>query len=188
MNTTSFSLLERLKQPVDAGAWQRFVDLYTPLLHYWARRLGLQEQDSADLVQEVFALLLQKMPAFTYNRQGSFRGWLRIVMRNKWCERKRSRSPQAMPGGDAALQDVADPDPGLDLTEAEFQRELTRRALELMQTEFRPTTWKACWEHVVGGRQAADVAQELGLTVNAVYLATSRVLRRLRQELAGMLD
>ena len=57
-----------------------------------------------------------------------------------------------------------------------------------MKTEFQPTTWQACWEHVVTGRPAAAVAQQLGITVNAVYLAKSRVLRRLRQELEGLLD
>ena len=56
-----------------------------------------------------------------------------------------------------------------------------------MQTEFRPTTWKACWEHVVAGRPAAEVAAELGVSVNAVYLAKSHVLSRLRQEMAGLL-
>jgi RNA polymerase sigma-70 factor (ECF subfamily) len=169
-------------------AWKRFVDLYTPLIFFWARKLGLQEPDAADLVQEVLALLVQKMPAFVYERQGSFRGWLRIVLRNKWRERQRGRNRASPPGGAAALEDVADSDEGLDVTEAEFQRELTRRALELMQSEFQPNTWKACWEHVAEGRQAADIARELGITVNAVYLATSRVLRRLRQEFAGILD
>jgi RNA polymerase sigma-70 factor (ECF subfamily) len=54
--------------------------------------------------------------------------------------------------------------------------------------EFQPVTWKACWEFVVCDRKADDVASELGVSVNAVYLAKSRVLRRLREELAGLLD
>jgi len=57
-----------------------------------------------------------------------------------------------------------------------------------MQNEFQPVTWKACWEYVVGGRDPESIASELGITVNAVYLAKSRVLRKLRQELAGLLD
>jgi RNA polymerase sigma-70 factor (ECF subfamily) len=188
MHTTSFSLLERLKQPLAEDAWRRFVDLYTPLLFFWARRLGLQEQDAADLVQEVFALLIQKLPAFTYDPQGSFRGWLRTVMQNKWRERQRGKSHGAVPAEPALLDNLASPDPVLELSEEEFQQRLTVRAMQLMQAEFEPTTWRACWEHVVGGREAAEVARELGITVNAVYLAKSRVLRRLRQELAGMLD
>lgn len=51
--TTSLTLLERLRSPSDQEAWSRFARLYTPLLYYWCRRAGLQEQDSADLVQDV---------------------------------------------------------------------------------------------------------------------------------------
>lgn len=35
---------------------------------------------------------------------------------------------------------------------------------------------------------AAETGQKLGLSEAAVYVAKSRVLRRLRQELAGLLD
>jgi RNA polymerase sigma-70 factor (ECF subfamily) len=188
MNTTSSSLLERLKQPLAEDAWRRFVNLYTPLLFFWARRLGLQETDAADLVQEVFALLIQKLPGFTYDRQSSFRAWLRTVMQNKWRERQRGKGPAEVPVEPALLDSLPAPDPALDLSEEEFQQRLTTRAMQFMQAEFEPVTWKACWEHVVGGRDAAEVARELGITLNAVYLAKSRVLRRLRQELAGMLD
>jgi hypothetical protein len=86
------------------------------------------------------------------------------------------------------LSGLASPDPVADIGEAEFQRQLSVRALQLMQVEFQPATWKACWETVVCGRAAAEVAGELGISVNAVYLATGRVLRRLRHEFAGMLD
>ena len=79
MNTTSFSLLERLRQPSDSAAWDRFVELYTPLLFYWGRRAGLQSADAADLVQDVFEVLLHKLPEFQYDRQKSFRSWLRTV-------------------------------------------------------------------------------------------------------------
>src|SRR5262249_16917032 len=123
----------------------RFVDLYTPLLFYWARRLGLQDSDAADLVQEVFTLLIRKLPDFIYNRQGSFRSWLRTVLLNKWREvRRNDRSPPAM-SGNGALLEVASPDPAALLAEAEFQKQLALRALQLMQEEFQPTTWRACW-------------------------------------------
>jgi RNA polymerase sigma-70 factor (ECF subfamily) len=183
MHTTSISLLERLKLPAAQDSWTRFVDLYTPLLFYWARRLGLQEADAADLVQDVFALLVRKLPRFNYKRDLSFRGWLRTVMYNQWRKKRATLLVT-----DAGLSGVADPQPAADLGQAEFQQQLTVRALQLMQAEFQPSTWRACWETVVCGRPAAEVARELGISVNAVYLARSRVLRRLRQELAGMLD
>ncbi len=64
MSTTPVSLLEQLRQPTAARAWPRFVELYAPLLYDWARRLGLQDADAADLVQDVFAILLRKLPEF----------------------------------------------------------------------------------------------------------------------------
>jgi RNA polymerase sigma-70 factor (ECF subfamily) len=74
------------------------------------------------------------------------------------------------------------------VSETEYRHWLVGRALELMRAEFQPTTWKACWECVVNSRPAADVAAELGISVGAVYMAKSRVLSRLRQELTGLLD
>jgi RNA polymerase sigma-70 factor (ECF subfamily) len=187
MNTTSRSLLERLRKPDQQAAWTRFVELYTPLLYAWARRAGLSAEDTADLVQEVFAQLLQKLPQFTYDAGRSFRGWLRTVALNKYREMRRRRA-------DAHLEDPAahpDPvakDPAETFAEAEYRQYLVRRALELMQAEFQPTTWKACWEYAVQGRPAAEVARELQTTVEVVYAAKSRALRRLREELAGLLD
>jgi RNA polymerase sigma-70 factor (ECF subfamily) len=188
MNTTSVSLLERLRQPVEREyAWRRFVQLYTPLLYHWARLLGLSSADAADLVQEVFALLVRQLPQFAYDRQKSFRGWLHTVFLNKWRDLRR-RAAAAPHAGDSAVEEASGPDPIADFDEAEYRQHLVQRLLQLMQTEFHPTTWKACWEFVVADRPAADVARELGITVNAVYLAKSRVLTRLRQELDGLLD
>src|SRR5947209_16334896 len=89
MHTTSPSLLARLRRPDDPEAWDRLVDLYTPLLYHWARGTGLQEPDAADLVQEVFAVLVRKLPEFRYDEHKSFRGWLRKITLNKWRDRQR---------------------------------------------------------------------------------------------------
>jgi RNA polymerase sigma-70 factor (ECF subfamily) len=180
MHTTPPSLLEQLRRPDNAPAWRRFVDLYLPLMFYWARRMGLQEADAADLVQEVFAALLRKLPEFTYDPRQSFRGWLRTVLKNK--RREILRRPRAP----ASRLRPEQQDAVTALAEEEFQQHLAVRALQLMQAEFQPATWKACWEHVVVGRPAAEVAADLGVSANAVYLAAGRVLRRLRVELADL--
>ena len=187
MTQTPVSLLERLRQ-ADAGeAWERFVELYSPLIWTWCRRVGLQEQDAADLVQDVLLTVVQAMPTFVYDRHKSFRGWLRTITLNKWrdtCKRQAHMSP----AGDAGLAEAVVPDGVEAWWEAEYRQHLTNRALRLMQADFQPATWQAFWEQVVVGRPAADVAAELGLTPGAVYAARFRVLDRLRRELAGMLD
>jgi RNA polymerase sigma-70 factor, ECF subfamily len=188
MSRTSASLLQRLRQPATADAWVRFVKLYTPLLFYWARRLDLGHQDAADLVQDVFATLVQKLPHFEYDRDKGFRNWLRTVLVNKWRDSCRRRAPATGGDADAALAELAAPPESDAFGEAEYRRHLVQRALELMQAEFPAKMWKACWEHLVHDRPAAEVAAELDIAVGTVYVAKSRVLSRLRQELEGLLE
>jgi RNA polymerase sigma-70 factor (ECF subfamily) len=187
MHTTPVSLLERLRQPAgDQAAWEHFVKLYTPLLFSWGRATGLGSDEAADLVQDVFTVLVQKMPHFVHDKQHRFRAWLRTVLMNKWRNRMRRPPPAPLHDGEAGEAPAADP---LDMfAEAEYQQYLVRRALELMQRDFQATTWKAFWEVVVVGRAAREVGRELGLSVNSVYVARVRVLSRLREELAGLLE
>ena len=184
MHSTPPSLLDRLRSPADADAWVRFVRLYTPFLYHWARRHGLDPADTADLVQEVFAQLLKALPTFAYDPNRSFRAWLAVVVGNKWRELNRKRRPQTVPAAELADQ----PGPADDFDDREYRSHVAGRALRLIQAEFAPSTWKAFWGVVVDGRPADAVAADLGLTANAVYLARGRVLRRLRAELAGLVE
>jgi RNA polymerase sigma-70 factor (ECF subfamily) len=184
MHTTAVSLLQGLRQQQAAASWERFANLYTPLLLHWARRLGLQEQDAADLVQDVLVVLVRKLPEFQYQPGRSFRGWLRTVLMNTWRDRPHRGAPAPL---DSANAPPAPPDDDA-LEEREYRLYIVGRALRLMTADFEPATWTACWETVVMDRPGAEVAAELGITVNAVYLAKSRVLSRLRQDLDGLLD
>ncbi len=181
---TPVSLLQRLRHAPTPEAWSRFVQLYLPLICYWGRQSGLQDSDVADLSQEVFALLLEKLPEFAYDQHKSFRNWLRTVTLNKWRELCRRRGLAA--GAASVLPEVATVDPAQQVWEDEHNQYLATRALKLMQGDFDAATWKACWETAVEGRPAAAVASELGMSVGAVYAAKSRVLRRLRQELQDL--
>src|SRR5262249_30570789 len=143
-----------------------------------------QESDAADLVQDVFTVLVQKLPEFHYDRHKSFRAWLRTITLNKWQDRRRRPTPVRLEGG-AEPAEPTGPDV---FAEAEDRQHLVGRALELMQTDFQPATWKAFWEHGVCGRPAAAVGAEMGLSPGAVYAAKFRVLDRLRKELQGLLD
>jgi RNA polymerase sigma-70 factor (ECF subfamily) len=184
MQTTSASLLRRLRLPDQPEAWAQFVRLYSPMLYTWARHLGLQHADVADLVQDVFTTLVQKLPTFSYDNHKRFRGWLWTVTRNKWREKHRRR---ALPlDHDQPLEALATAD-GDSLEEAEFRRHLLARLVPAMQDRFHPATWQAFQEHVVEGKPAAQVAAELGLSVAAVYKAKLRVLNRLHQELADLI-
>jgi RNA polymerase sigma-70 factor (ECF subfamily) len=188
METTSVSLLERLRLPGQAQAWNRFVELYSPLLLYWARKAGLRPEDAADMVQDIFSVLVQKLPEFSYDKTKRFRGWLRTISLNKLRDRLRKRAGEPDSLKDADLSALEGTNGLEDFWDVEHHRCLVKRALEIMQAEFQSTTWKACWEHIVNGRSGVEVAEDLGISENAVYIAKYRVLRRLRTEFEGLLD
>jgi RNA polymerase sigma-70 factor, ECF subfamily len=171
-------------QSSSTEAWEEFVSQYGPLLFYWARRLGLQEHDAADLVQDVLVVLVRKLPKFRYDPAKSFRGWLRTVLLNKWRDRRTAVSPRLL---ESAAEPMAPADSEV-FEEREYRLYVLGQALRLMQAEFEPATWQACWDTVVCDRPAAEVARGLGVSVNAVYVARSRVLARLRRDLGGRLE
>lgn len=190
MLTTSFTLLERVRDCTDQVAWERLVSLYTPFLCRWTRLAGLRESDVSDLVQEVFVVLAKELPHFVYDHQKrSFRGWLKTIAINKCHEWKRKRNLAVGEGGShSRLSGISEPNTLETLWDEEYERNLVGRAMEIMQSEFDQRIWRACWEHVVSGCSAADVGEQFDMSEAAVYMAKSRVLKRLRQELRGLLE
>ena len=186
MNSTSESLLIRLKSVNDFQAWSRFVELYTPLIFFWARKTGLQTQDASDLVQDVLALVFQKVPEFRYEPTKSFRGWLRTVTLNKHREHCRKKSLDIVNATQSALGNI--PEAAESLWDLNYKQNLITQAMELMKPEFRPETWAALREFVISGRPAAEIAKENGLSVWTLYSAKSRLISRLRDELDGLLE
>lgn len=187
MHSTPQSLLERLRAHPDNSAWNRFVELYTPVLLRWASHLGLHGNDAADLVQDIFVVLVQKMPEFDYDPARSFRAWLKTVTRNVWKERCRKEA-RARADALSIEQDFPVPDPAEEFWDREYREWLVRRAFERLRPDFEDTTWRACLMTVLEEKTVATVALALGLSEASVYAARSRVLRRLRAELRGLID
>src|SRR5262245_30559881 len=190
MDRTSLTLLARV-QADEPAAWERFVELYAPLVHHWCRRAELGAETTADVFQEVFQAVAQHIAGFRRDRPGdTLRGWLRIVTANKIRDHYRRYADEpAAQGGNTArllLQDVADPVATEDEEETGVMRASVRRALEWIRGDFEPATWQAFWKTQVQEESPADVAQELGMTPAAVRKAKYRVLQRLREELEGL--
>lgn len=185
--STSPTLLDRVRAR-DATAWCSLVRMYSPLIYHWCRRSGLQPSDAADVGQEVFRSVFSAVGRFHRTGDGSFRGWLRAITRNKVRDfaRDRTKNPG---GGDAAglLAAVPAPDPD-DTPDPEEERILYRQALGIVLADYREESREAFLRVVIDRQDPAAVAADLGLTVNAVYLMKSRVLRRLREEFADLLD
>ncbi len=185
MVSTHSSLLVRLRTADDSVAWNRFVQLYSPLLNFWITHLGVEPSRRLDVCQEVFVVLIQRREWLEGQRPKSFRAWLYTVTANK-CRDLQRRLQRAVEPEWRADLNPAILAPQDDLDEQEYRTYLARAALRLMRDCFSESTWRACWEHVAEGRSAAVVARELGISENAVYLARGRVLKRLRQELDGL--
>lgn len=194
MLDTSVSLLERLRRHPDDTSWQRLVDLYTPLLRGWLRRQLLPDEDIDDLVQEVMAVVVREIPNFHYDRRlGSFRGWLRAITVNRLRMFWRAKKSRPLATGDSdlarKLAELEDPRSRLSqLWDREHDRHVANRLLEMIAAEFEATSWQAFQRLAIDGAKPTDVATELGMSLNAVYLAKYRVLRRLRREIAGLTD
>ena len=184
MMTTSETLIGQLREPGNRLAWSHFVRLYSPPLFQWIRSKGLQDADASDVVQQVFQVLVVKLPEFEYDRDRSFRKWLRAITLNIWRNHCR-QSARSVPLSDALDQETGPHD---FFSEQEYQQKVLQRAMTMIQPEFGPQTWKAFVEHGVNSRPAAEVARESGMTIGAVYAARCRVVGRLRSFLDGMLD
>jgi RNA polymerase sigma-70 factor (ECF subfamily) len=173
-------------------AWERLVRLYAPLVYRWCRAEHLQAADAADVGQEVFQAVAQNIGGFRRDQPGhSFRAWVSVIARHKIVDHRRRRPgvPAARGGSQMQTEVQFLPDGRRDLNgQAEETRVLFRRAVDLIQGDFEEKTWRAFLRVVVDGASPADVAAELELTVNAVYLAKARVLRRLREEFADLED
>jgi RNA polymerase sigma-70 factor (ECF subfamily) len=183
------SLLVRLRDPRDAAAWGQFVEVYVPLIYGFLRKRGVQDADAADLTQDVLRAVAGAIRRLDYDaRQGTFRGWLFTIVRNRLSNFLARAPRQFVAGGGTDLVNLlhAQPAPAAD-PEAEWEHECRQQrfawAARQVRQEVEESSWRAFWRTAVEGRRPPDVAGELGLSVAAVYMAKSRVLARLKRQL-----
>jgi len=192
VDPTSVSLLDRLKAArPDASDWNRLQGIYLPLIERWLGRVPGLGDESADLAQDVLVVVFREAPRFDRQREGSFRAWLRQVTVNKTrnYRRKRHRRPAVgLDPADGFLERLSDPADDLAREwDRDHDKHVVEKLLAVVQTDFTPATWEAFRRCGVDGIPAGRVAEELGLSENAVILAKSRVLKRLREEAGELL-
>ena len=191
MDLTSLSLLDRLQQQRDQEDWTRFVELYQPFIRRFIKMDAALAADADDVCQEVMRKIVAHLSNFQRNRDGSFRCWLKTITVNEvnayW--RKRARERKVGVGTESLLvESIADPANALsEQWEREHESHVLRRLQELIEPEFTPTTWRAFQLRVIEERPSEEVAAILQISRNAVDIAKSRVVARLRREAAGFL-
>jgi RNA polymerase sigma-70 factor (ECF subfamily) len=198
---TSLSLLERVKAN-DQQAWQRLLDLYSPLVYHWCARWHVKGADADDVVQEVFegvaagiANFQRERPSLSPEgepRRGTFRGWLGTITRNQLCDffKRRQRQPAAQGGSDAyrVLQGIPESTLSDDDADAAQVSGVYHRALDLIRGDFQEQTWQAFWRTAVENQSPAEVGPALRMSRAAVRQAKARVLRRLKEEVGDLVE
>ncbi|MFO0943394.1 MAG: sigma-70 family RNA polymerase sigma factor [Pirellulales bacterium] len=191
--TTSLTLLDRLRNPQNVGDWELFISLYGPLIDRQLKQYSIDEHDCEDLRQETLSALFRSLKEFEHNgRPGAFRTWLRRIIHQRalYHLRTRSHSPVYLsPLGSGQFSDMAQAEVEED---AKWAREhddyVLHRLMQIIEPEFTRSTWLAFLYQSVQGRAAKDVADDLKLSTNAVLIAKSRVLKRLRDLCTGIVD
>ncbi len=189
--STSISLIRRARA-LEPDAWDLLTRLYGPLIYGWARKTGLQTEDAADILQNVFVSVWRGLPAFVADRpDSSFRGWLRVITRNAVREWGRRRETMIVPA--AMVDALAVPGESSDVllagvaasgAEDDIFSNLTHQALELVRGTVDVRTWEAFWKSAIEDVPVADVAVSLEMSPAAVRQAKYRILCRLRELLA----
>lgn len=186
------SLLARLHDHGDPVAWSEFVEIYGPLVYSYGRHRGLQDADASDLVQDVLRSVAAASGRFVYDpERGSFRGWLLAITRNALRRSARRAADRVSPEGGSThalrMAELPDDDAGDEQRwEREHRERLFAWAAERVRTRVQPTTWEAFWKTAVEHQPAEAVAQALGISAGAVYIARSRVLARMREAIDAL--
>lgn len=191
--STRISLLIRIKDRDDSIAWSQFVDIYGPLIYRFGRRKGLQDADATDFVQDVFRQIAQQIAKFNYNPElGKFRSWLFVVASRTLSQNAKKVRRQPVGTGESGIVKMLDQIPSSskddEIWENEYRQHLFDWACDQIRGQFTESTWKAFSETAVSGRKASEVADALGISVGAVYIARTRVTKKLKDTIATVDD
>jgi len=190
LQRTRPSLLLRVRDPHDDAAWAQFVEIYTPLIYGYCRSRGLQDSDAADVAQETMRAVAKAIGKFDYDPQrGKFRNWLLTVVRSRLHNflAQQQRQP-ALAGETTLLKHEHNATPAADesVWEADYYRGIFNWAAKRIRNEFQESTWQAFWRTTIDERDGKEVAESLGMSVGAVYVAKSRVIARLKEEIQSV--
>ncbi len=194
MQTTSVSLLQRLAKTGEDADWQKLLTIYRPFIERVVNSYPVLVSHADDVVQEVVMVLMRELPVYQRQRAGSFRSWLRLVTVNQLriALRKVKRQPQSSTEFLASVEQIeslADPMSIAAKTwDEEHDRAVLQSVIDLVRPTVQEQTWLAFERYAIADEPPSKVATDLGMSLNSVLLAKSRVLRRMRVEAKGLVD
>lgn len=189
LTTTNTVLLEGLQDPGNESIWREFDARYRPVVQAFARRLGLDDADAADAAQDTLLDFVQGYRAGKYDRdRGRLRSWIFGIARHRVADVRRQSHRRREAQGESVIQRLPDEGDHDRIWEEEWRNAIIRQAMTELRTttKINPKTIRAFELVAFGQRPPAEVAEELDMTVNDVYVARSRVLERLQRIIAEL--
>lgn len=188
---TRDSLLVQVQDPANRDAWDRFAQIYRPVIVRIARARGLQHADAQDLSQQVLIAVASAIGDWEKRDESTrFRHWLSRVTKNAILNALTRRPRDQAVGGSSVeelLREAVDRDGATtELIETELRRELYLQAANRVKVEFRPDSWQAFELSVAGDLTTEQIAAALGKSVGAIYTARSRIMFRLREVISEL--
>ncbi len=186
-DTTHGSLLLRVRDPRDEEGWRTFYDIYAPLILRYAQARGLRPADAEEVLQECMTALARNMRNFEYTpEKGKFKGWLRSMVHHQVVNLHRKRRDRQV--GEEQLAILPDTDPSVSAVwDTTWRMQRLSYCLEQVRSEVAPKTYEAFSRYVLDEWTVARVTEELGVSANDIYLAKSRITRRLKDKMLELL-
>ena len=179
---TSATSLRRLRDPADRDAWGAFAESYGRRIYTWCRRWHMQDADAEDLTQGLLVDIPIKMRSFTYDPEmGSFRAWLKTVVRNALTDFVRGRVREGKANYESLASVEAEQDLIKELDER-LERELMEEAMARVKLRVSRATWEVFRRTAVEQQPGKEVAAALKIPVAHVYVYKQRVLELVRAE------
>ena len=185
---TDHSLINRAKDTTDEASWLEFVGIYQPVVYRLARRRGMQDADSQDVVQQIFASIARSLDRWQAEKDGPpFRAWLTTIARNAIGTALTRRRPD-QGSGSSSVAEALETLPCAQPTDAELiaetRLEIVRWAAEQIRPEFAELTWDIFWKTAMQQVPVAEVSDTSGKSIGAIYVIRHRVLARLKEKIA----
>ncbi len=182
---TRDSLLIRVANSCDQGAWEQFARIYRPVVYNVARMRGLQDADAQDVAQQVLVAVARALPRWKRRDESTlFRHWLCRIARNTAINMLTRQPKDRAVGGDGGRAEAEveqRADGALDSQiEREYRRQIFRQAAEVVRSRADTATWQAFALTMSDGLTIAETAGQLGRSEAVIYAARSRIMRRLR--------
>lgn len=185
---TTTLILEGLADSGNTQAWSHFVGYFRPVLVGFARNAGLSQAAAEDFTQQALLEFFKSFQTGNYDRsKGRLSHWLFGIARKVLSQTFRKKAPEKVA---TDLQKSSETQPldslaacggSEDLWQQQWEKMVMQVCMDRARQEFDEKTFSAFEMYALQELDPDEVAGRLGISRNAVYIAKSRILSRIRE-------